>query len=50
MPMEAVKTTFEIWRKAGAKSGDLPNKKITDYTMDEIKSALEYMRKNMEAA
>ena len=42
--MPAMKTLFEICRKAAVKNGVVPDKKITEYTMDEVKTALEYMR------
>lgn len=48
--MESMKATFEVCRKVAVKQKLVPDKKVTEYTMDEIKAALEYMKKSMEGA
>jgi len=45
--MDGMKTVFEITRKAGIKKGVLPDKKVTEYTLDEIKAALEIRRRDI---
>lgn len=50
VPMESIKATFEVCRKVAIKQGIAPDKKITDYTMDEVKAVIEFMKKSMESA
>ena len=45
--MESIKATFEVCRKVGIKEKVVPDKKIAEYTMDEIKAAVEYMKAKM---
>lgn len=42
--MPAMKTLFEICRKAAIKAGKVPDKKITEYSMDEVRAAIDAMR------
>ena len=46
--LTAMKTIFLINQKAGVKQGKLPEKKVSEYNMDEIKAAIAYMQQNLE--
>lgn len=48
--LTAMKTIFLINQKAGVKQGKLPEKKVSEYSMDEIKAAIAFMQKNLEGA
>ena len=48
--MESIKATFEVCRKVAIKSGICPDKKVTEYTKDELIAALNFMMKSMEKA
>lgn len=45
--MESIKATFEVCRKVGIKEKVIPDKKVTEYTMEEVKTAIEYMKAKM---
>ena len=47
--MTNMKATFEVCRKAAIKQNVVPDKKVSEYTMDEIKAAVEYMKKSLES-
>lgn len=47
--MESIKASFEVCRKVAIKQKVVPDKKISEYTMDEIKAAVEFMKKSMES-
>lgn len=46
--LTSMKTIFLINQKAGVKQGKLPEKKVSEYNMDEIKAAIAYMQQNLE--
>lgn len=48
--MDSIKVAFEINRKAAIKQKIVPDKKIGEYTMDEINKVLDFLRKNLGGA
>lgn len=45
--MESLKATFEVCRKVAVKQKIVPDKKVSLYTMDEVKAAVAFMKKSM---
>ena len=48
--MDSIKVAFEINRKAAIKQKLVPDKKIGEYTLDEINKVLDFLRKNLGGA